>query len=203
MSNQDRRLFYFPPAERLLARTPERKDYDLTLYLDKKVLKYGPLQLHAGIGYAETNTLFSRPFAHSALNGGTSKELRYIKRYTINKLIFPASFNINIGKLYLYLLAIPAIGFRKSIGDNDGEGRRFTKWQFAYNSIEINPGIGFHLLDRMQVSLSYRKFYFHEIDNVIFNSVLFYEPYPEFLQQKVDTHNPFKMWLTVGYRLKK
>ena len=53
------------------------------------------------------------------------------------------------------------------------------------------------------MSISYRWKYFSKIDDILFNYLLFDSPQDEFLQQKFDTHNPFKMWLTVGYKLKK
>ena len=54
------------------------------------------------------------------------------------------------------------------------------------------------------MSISYRWLYFNEVDEVLFNYVLFDYNYDfNLLHQKVDTFNPFKMWLTVGYKLKK
>ena len=200
--SQDRRLFDFPPAERLLAREPKRLDYDLAFYLEKRFLRYKNLELNAGIGYAESNTLFGRPFDHSALNGGYTKELRHIKKYTINKLILPVANKIYIRNFYLQIILLPTISFKKSAVDKI-LNKTVTKRQFDWNSLEINPGIGIELWRRLQLSLNCRLFYFSEIDEVKFNSIVFSEPYPEFLQQKVDTYNPFKMWLTVGYKLKK
>lgn len=51
-------------------------------------MNYGLFQLEAGIGYAESNTFFSRPFDHANINGGNSLEIRHFRKYTINKLIF-------------------------------------------------------------------------------------------------------------------
>ena len=203
LGGQDRRLFYFPPAERLLAREPKKLDYDLAFYLEKRVFRYKNLQMNAGIGYAESNTMFGRPFDHSTLNGGNTLELRYIKKYTINKLIFPVSNKVYVGKLYLQIVVLPAISFKKSAVNNGDVGIRVTKRQLAWNSLEINPGVCIEISHRLQLSVNCRLLYFNEIDKVKFNYLLFDEPYPDFLQQKVDTYNPFKMWLTVGYKLKK
>ncbi len=204
LGGQDRRLFYFPPADRLLARNPKKLDYDLTLYLEKRVFKWRPIQIKAGIGYAESNTIFGRPFDHAFLDGIFTEELRYVTRYTVNKLILPISAGLHFSKFHVQISTLPAIGFRKSVLDRGGAGStRFTKWQFAWNGLEINPGLGFQFSDRLQVSLSYRWFYFHEIDEVIFNSNIFYEHHDdELLQNKTDKYNPFKMWLTVGYKWK-
>ena len=202
LGEQDRRLFYFPPAEALLARTPKKLDYDLSMYVQKRLFSYRVLTVDAGIGYAESSHSFARPFDHSILNGGNTLELRYIKKYTINKLIFPVSNKVYVGKLYLQIVVLPAISLKKSAVDRNFK-KRVTKRQFAWNSLEINPGVGIEISHRLQLSVNCRLLYFNEIDKVKFNGLLFDEPYPEFLQQKADTYNPFKMWLTVGYKLKK
>ena len=203
LGEQDRRLFTYIFTEKLLAREPNKKDYGLSLYLEKQIIRYGPLQLDAGIGYAESNTLFGRPFSHIELNGPHTYEIRFIKRYTINKLILPISGKVYIGKFYLQFSAIPAICFRKSAMNIYAE-KRVTRWQFNWNSLELNPGLGFQFSDRVQAVVSYRWRYFNEVDKVKWFSLTFYGHYnDEFLQQKVDTYNPFKMWLTVGYKWKK
>lgn len=203
LSHQDRRLFDFPPAERILALEPKRLDRDLILYVEKSVFKYGSLHLDAGIGYAESNTSFGRPFDHIRLNGLHTYELRYVKKYTINKLVLPISSRWYIRKLYLQVVVLPTIGFRKSIVDNWGSDKRFTKKQLKWNGLEINPGMGFQLGNRLQICLNYRGLNFHEIDEVIFNYSLLRDQNHEFFKQKADKYNPFKMWLTVGYKLKK
>lgn len=203
LGEQDRRLFYYLRADQLLEREPSKKDYDLTIYLNKKIVRYGPLQLDAGVGYAESNTLFARPFSHIELGGPHTYEIRYIKRYTINKLIIPVTGKIYIGKFYLHFSVLPAFCFRKSAANIIAKNR-VTRWQFNWNSLELNPGLGFEFSDRIQASVSYRLRYYNEVDKVKWFSVIFYGHYNDaFLQQKVDDYNPFKMWLTVGYRLKK
>ena len=203
-SKQDRRLFNSPIAEKILVRNPEKLDYDLSLYLEKRIFEWRFIQTGAGIGYMQSNTLFGRPFAHSKLDGIFTEDLRFIDRYTINKLIFPISTKFYLGKFYMHINALPAISFKKSVLDKrDTADKKYSKWQFALNSLEINPGLGFQITERWQASIHYRWLYIYKIDSIIFNYLLFDEPSPEFLQQKVDTHNPFKMWLTVGYRLKK
>ncbi len=204
LGEQDRRLFKFPQAERLLKRNPKKLDYDLILYVEKRVFKWSFLQINAGIGYAENNTSFGRPFAHSKLNGGNTYEQRYIKKYTINKLVLPFVTKVSLGKFYLRLCALTNINFRKSVLVNSYiPGKRFTKYKMEWNSLEINPGLGFNINSRLQIALSCRALYFNKVDDVIFNYALLRDQNHPFLQQKADTYNPFKMWLTVGYKLKK
>ncbi|MBK7870158.1 MAG: hypothetical protein IPJ74_05440 [Saprospiraceae bacterium] len=102
LSEQDRRLFEFPGAEGVLERENNKLDYEYNFTLQKSIIKLNLFQINAGIGYAEYNSTFSRPFSHRALNSGVTKELRYIKRYTINKLIFPISTNLFLTKNKMY-----------------------------------------------------------------------------------------------------
>ncbi len=202
LGGQDRRMFQYPRAKQVLASNPQKLDNEWTFYMEKRVFKHKFFQLDAGIGYAENNTIFSRPYSHSALGDGYTLEIRHIKKYSINKITAPISGKVYFKKLYFQITVIPASRFRKSVL-NLGNGKRTTQQQFAWHSVEINPGVGFQCNNRIRISLSCRGFNFNEIDKVKFFNLLFDEPYPEFLQQKTDTFNPFKMWLTVGYKLKK
>ena len=55
---QDRRLFNYPDAENVLQQEKENLDYDLCLFLQKRLFKYGLFQLDAGVGYAEATLSF-------------------------------------------------------------------------------------------------------------------------------------------------
>ncbi len=201
LSEQDRRLFQYLFAQKILNNEPKKLDYDLTLYLNKNIVRYGPTQLDIGIGYAETNIFFGRPYNHFEVGGPHTYDVRYIKKYTINKLVAPISGKINIGKFYLQLSALPAFCVRKSVSEI--WNKRLTKWQFNWNSLEINPGLGFQVSQRLEVSFSYRWLFYNEVDKVKFYFLLDDAYDLEILHQKTDTYNPFKMWLTVGYKWKK
>ena len=127
-------------------------------------------------------------------------ELRHFEKYTLNKLILPLSTRLYLHKNRKYFVqcsAFPAACFRKRAKDN----KRFAKWQFEPNSLEINPALGCRLNQKMQLVLYYRLFSYREVDAVIFSQALYNEPVPPFLEQKVDKYNPFKMWITVEYAL--
>ena len=163
-------------------------------------MNYGLFQLEAGIGYAESNTFFSRPFDHANINGGNSLEIRHFRKYTINKLILPITRRLYLGKSRKYFLqlgVLPAICFRKCAKDN----KKFVKWQFSLNSLELNPALGFKLNSKMNLALHYRLLQYREVDEVVFSNSLYNEPVPALLGQKADKYNPFKMWITVEYDL--
>lgn len=199
LGSQDRRSFSRTGKLTRAEMENNKLDYDLMGYAEKTILKYRCFELAVGVGYAESNTLFPRQINQDALNSFT-EDIKRIKIYTINKLVLPLSSRFYLkenGKFYLHLNALPAIGFRKSVLYNQRTNGRLAKWQLALNGLEINPGLGIHLSSRLQVSIQYRWFYVHEVDEVLLISgrdITF--PLGE-----VDKHNPFKMWLTVGYKL--
>jgi hypothetical protein len=205
LSNQDRRLFYFSGAEDIIKREDSKLDYEYSIFLQKEVFQFGAFQANLGIGYSEFNTTFSRPFSHSALDAAPTQELRYIKRYTINKLIFPISSKLFFNKkqnIFFSFKILPAIVIRKSAKDVSFE-KRETKWGFALNELELYPGLGVKISPRVWLTASYRLFYVYKIDEVIFNNLLFYQRDSEFLRKKYDDYNPFKLWFTVQYSLNK
>ncbi len=202
-SNQDRRLFNFPGAAGVIEREDSKFDYEYNVFLQKRVLQFNNFQTSAGIGYSEFNSTFSRPFAHAALNGVFTKELRKIKKYTINKFILPVSSSFFLNEkqsIYLNFNILPAIAFKKSAKDLSFE-KTETKWEWKFNAFELYPGIGVKVISRIWLTANYRLFYIYKIDEVIFNDLLFNEKDPEFLQKDYDTYNPFKLWFTVSYAL--
>lgn len=157
LSAQDRRSF--SRSGKLTTTLPENNkiDYDLILYAEKLVFKYRFLQITGGFGYAEHNTLLSRQFNQQEF-GSFTQDIKYIKFYTINKLIFPISskFYLNKnGRFYLQLSTLPALGFRKNVF-HMSQGKKLTKWLLDLNGLEINPGIGFNLTRKLQINIQYR-----------------------------------------------
>lgn len=203
LSEQDRRLFDFPGAAGVLRREDSKLDNERNLSLQKSILKLSFFHTAIGVGYSEYNTTFSRPFDHSQINGGYTEELRYVKRYTINKLIVPISNNLFLTKdqsLFLKFDILPAIAFRKSVKDLTFE-KRETKWELELHSLELYSGVGVKISPRMQLAAHYRWNYIYKLDKVIFNHLLFKGDTPDFIQKKYDTYNPFKLWVTVSYAL--
>ena len=203
LSGQDRRLFYFHHPEEFIEGEKSKVDYEYNLLLQKNIFTYKRFQANIGAGYSEHNSTFPRPFDFSVLGGGLTRELRVIKRYTINKLIMPVSGSIFLSsskKISLNFTVVPAVSFRKSAKDVVKE-KRETKWELEWNGLELYPGLGMRINKRMCLTANYRLYYIYKLDEVIFNHILFYQINPEFLNKKYDTYNPFKIWVTVGYRL--
>ncbi len=200
-SDQDRRLFEFPNQEEIIAAEDSRYDYEYNLVLQKKIVMLGKFQTSVGLGFSTYNSTFSRPYEHSAINGGNDLFLRFIRRYTIDKLIFPISNTLFLNRkqsIFLEFNIIPALAFRKSV---KRISERHTKWELEVNSLELYPGLGVKLNKRMWVTAQYRWLYINKLDEVIFNQTLFYQRDPEFLRKKYDDYNPFKVWFTVSYAL--
>lgn len=199
MGSQDRRSFSRSGTLNTWALEDNGFDYDLTLYVEKTMVKYRSWQIDGGLGYAESTTSLARNFNQNAL-GSLTEDLKYIDTYTVSKLIFPISTKLYIkenGKLYVQISALPAIGFRKSVDHSRKSNQRLTKWELALNGLEINPGLGINWSNRVQVALHYRLFHFHEWDEVLLIS----GRDTTFPMGGVDQYNPFKMWATVAYRL--
>lgn len=201
LSEQDRRLFEFPLQDIILEREDDKFDYEYNITLQKRVARLGRMETRAGIGYAAFTNTFSRPFDHSVINGGNDLFLRFLKRYTINKLVFPVSNNFYLTRnqaVFLNFNILSAISFRKTVKHHTA---RYTKWELELNSLELYPGLGVKLNPRMQLAAHYRWVYIYKLDEVIFNHLLFYERDPEFLQKEYDNYNPLKIWVTASYAL--
>jgi hypothetical protein len=207
VSAQDRRLFHFPGAEDLLRREDSILDYEYNLSLQMGIVKSSRFATSIGIGYSVYTSYFSRPFDHRYLSGSLTKEGRYIKRYTINKLILPISNKWLLGgdhNLFLKFDILPQAAFRKRVIDFAiKDKKRFTKRQFEWQSLAIYPGIGLTISPRFEAAAHCRLIYIQKLDEVIFNSLLFYQRNPEFLRKEYDDHNPFQLWFTVSYLIGK
>ncbi len=204
LASQDRRLFHFAGAEGVLSREDSNLDYEYNLSFQKGLIKTGRLRMNLGLGYSEFHTTFSRPFRHSELNGGLTRELRFIKRYTINKLFFILSGQWSFRKdhwLFFKFEVLPQVAFRKSATDLSFE-KRVTKREWEFHGLELYPGIGAAVSPRLHIGAHYRLFYTQKLDGVIFNHLLFPQTDPEFLRKEYDDFNPFKLWFTVSYFLK-
>ena len=201
LSEQDRRLFDFPLKDLIIKNEDDKLDYEYNIVLQKTVVHLESLETYIGIGFSSSVNTFSRPFNHSAINGGNDQYLRFLKRYNINKLTFPISNTFSLNKkqsLFLNFNILPSISFRKSIKYPTA---RYTKWEVEFNSLELYPGIGVKLSSRMQLAAHYRWVYVYKLDEVIFNYLLFNQKDPEFLRKEYDTYNPVKVWVTVSYAL--
>jgi hypothetical protein len=202
VSSQDRRMFDFALAKEVLGREDSKWDYEYNLTWQKRIISINHFSISTGIGYSAYNTYFSRPFDYIYLSGIPTKQLRFIQKYTIHKLIFPISNKLHLSgdhNLFLKFDILPQAAFRKSVIDIE----RFTKRKFEWYSLSLYPGIGLNISSHLQVAAHCRLIHIQKLDEIIFNSILFHERNPEFLRKKYDDYNPFQLWFTVSYLLGK
>jgi hypothetical protein len=200
-SEQDRRQF--PGGNDITHLEISRHvDQELNIFLQKRLFRSLCFETHVGLGVSQFETTFRRPFKHSEINGGLTKELRYVRKYTVNKLILPISNAVFLTPkrlLYISFSAIPAFGFRKSVISTSGI--RNQKWEVNFSSLELYPIIGLRLAEGVWLSTQYRIYNINRIDEVIFYHHFLYENGSGKLQQNYDTYNPVKLWFTLGYSL--
>ncbi len=200
---QDRRLFDLSGRADIIKREDSKLDYEYNILFQKPIMQYKRFMITTGLGYSQWISRFSRPFDHLRilrLKSGDERG-RYIGNYHIHKMMVPVTTRLYIDQKSIFhaqISTLLAISFNRIITEKTID-KTYSRWEFTPHSVEINPGIGIILWKKFELNLNYRVLYVSELDNVIFNSILFKEDDPEFLQQKTDTYNPFKLWLSVGY----
>lgn len=97
MSEQDRRLFQNSSRIRISSSEEQNLDYNINLFLEKPITSTPFFEIKTGLGYSRFINKFSRPFDHHIL-GGRDFFLRFLRRYYIDKMIFPTSATIYFGK---------------------------------------------------------------------------------------------------------
>ncbi len=195
---QDRRLFDLSMQAALLKRENSQIDFEYNVLINKPTYTFHRFEVAIGLGYSFWRSTFSRPFDQSYFDDLTLPG-RFIRDYNVHKIVFPLTgrFYVNPKRsINLQISALPAISIHRHISQRD---RNYTVWEFSPHSLEINPGIGFKAGKHFEISLNYRAYNLMKLDRIIFNGILFRERDPEFLKQKTDTYNPFKLWLSVGY----
>jgi hypothetical protein len=155
-------------------------DYDFALSIQSTIAKNKSFFIYAGVGYSKYISTFTRPFNQGFINGALTSEGRHIKNYTIDRIITPfsADFRLNEKKAhYFNLMLLPSVNFRKAIIDLTEE-KKFNKWRVEMNGLELNPGIGTKIRNRLCLQLK----------STIFNG-------------RLDTHNPLKVWFSLRFSL--
>ncbi len=201
---QDRRLFEYPNSDDIIENENTELDWEANIFMQREWLLSKRLGFNAGVGYSQYHSYFSRPYDKAALTGARiiTLEGTYVGHYRIDRLSTPISINCYLTKkrtLFVNLLASSYFNLKKKMKDKVFD-RKYKRWNFQFNGIEINPGLGFKL-KKLTFQCNYRWFNLVRLDRVIFDSSLFNYPNPPFLQKKYDDYNPTKISFTVGYSL--
>lgn len=196
----DKRLYDFPVKEPILARQPETfGTHQFGLQLQKKVVQKGKFDVYVGGGISAEVATFERPFDHSyKKNMVVDRVLRWTDRYYQFVFQLPVSGNFHLSDHFgLAIDVLPQFSFLTIAEHTNSYADNYAWWRFAPYSLEVNPGF-FFTRSRVSVRLSYRAFQLKNIDEILFNGILRYEPKEG---QTYETYNPFKVWLSVGYAI--
>lgn len=170
--------------------------FDIGLLVLNKPLSW--VEWNYGLGLSNKFSTFSRPYSQHNLASVNTKEGRTINVYIKCGLAIPLTaqiYPIKNKPLFIQLSALSNFTFLKKMSDN-WPGNH--KWRFGFDNIDLNTGIG--LRGKCgRFSVQYRFANLAKIDNVIFDSGLFFTPNPEFLKQSIDWHNPNKFILAWSF----
>ncbi|MFN0213381.1 MAG: hypothetical protein ACKVT2_03930 [Saprospiraceae bacterium] len=193
----DKRLFDFPPKEGLLARQSEIfGTYQFRINLLRVFNISSKVSLSSGIGLTNEIATFLRPFDQNYFTKAGTEELNHTDRYHKYLLQLPLIFEYRMfSKLSLTGEALPQVNLL-TVSHHSLRDLNYSKFDPDYYSTEINVGVKYIFNRRINVGVNYRGFQFKKIDKVLFNYTL-RDPRTD---QTYETYNPFKLWLSIGYK---
>ncbi|MFT4762709.1 MAG: hypothetical protein ACI9LN_004697 [Saprospiraceae bacterium] len=195
----DKRLYDFPPKEELLKQqTGLFGTYQLAMNLKRELVEWKKIKVYGGIGGSIEINKFNRPFDINYKKSIGPDILAFTHR-NYNKYLFQGVIQTEykISKKVSIKFDVLSQFNIKSIINTPYIGKDKFIWnEFYLYSIEFNPGINYSY-ERFIFGAMYRAFQVKKIDKIIFNRII-RDPRTD---QNYEIHNPFKMWLSVGYRL--
>ncbi len=194
----DKRLFDFPPKEAALARQPETFGaYQLSLGVHRIFRPDRRTSFIAGIGFSTEVATFLRPFDQNYFTGRRTYELASTNRYSKYLVQIPIVVRYKTDRRFGFQVeTLPQMGMWTAAKRN-GTAITRSKFDPGFYSAEFNAGLNYSISRRISLGLSYRVFQIKKIDKILFNHIV-RDPRKD---EKFETYNPFKLWLTVGYQL--
>ena len=201
-----------PGLARELLKANPWSDYQIGFMFLKPFLQRDDLSIEWGIGYSRETSTFYRPF-QSHYFGILNRRMHYLGKYHNHQLMLPLSWRKRVvklnsnGMLFLSLDVLTGLHFYKKVIEVVPSAREekiqhtHSRFDLSLHAMEVNPGLGLRL-GRWETTLSYRAFQIMQIDPVVFQE---YHLYPSdsnpFPLPGYETHNPFKLWLSLSYDL--
>jgi hypothetical protein len=150
-----------------------------------------------GISISAEIATFERPFDHNYFTHKSTEDLRWTDSYFKNIIQMPIAVQYKIHRKYsLRAEMLPQINLL-TLAKHSSFDKTYSKFDPGFYSAEFNAGANYAISKRISLGISYRAFQIKKIDKILFNDIV-RDPRKE---EKFETYNPFKMWLTVGYRL--
>ena len=196
----DTRLFRYEDLDNLPNEEDEIGVITHSFSISRRLISGKKFEGYVGLGYAKKINRFSRPFDHCfnvPPGEGCSDFFVVLQEYRIHLAQIPlqAKFYVFNG-LALNMSVIPEFSFRKNADE-------IKQTKLDFYTLEINPGISYET-NRFTFGLYTRIFQLKRIDRVLFPGdvygPLMPDPYPESFD-RLETYNPFKGLLMVGYKL--
>ena len=202
IQQHDKRLFDYSEKEMLLEMHKGFfGTYQFGIRGDRSIHINQLLEASIGLGISAELSTFTRPFDHFyKRNFSQIKILPNTNRYYKSLIQLPLVTTFRIRKkMRLSMEILPQYSFL-TIADNSENSPlgSISWWGFNFHSLEFNPGVIWST-ENIDFGLKYRVFQIKRIDKILFNDIID-DPRTD---QNVETYNPFKIWLSFGYRLQK
>lgn len=197
IQEHDKRLFDFPLRENLLKSQPEKfGTYQINANILKPILKKERMEFYWGIGAGMEMNTFRRPFDYTYKRTDDTKLLRYTDRYYKFLLILPFEFHYFFNSdFFISSSVINQVNFLTIANRSNSDFTSYDWWSLNFHSIEMNSGIGY-TYSKFDFILSYRFYQIKKVDRILFNDIIL-DPRPD---KSIEVHNPFKVWLSIGYK---
>ena len=195
LQEHDKRLFEFPLREDLLESQPEKfGTFQTNVNILRMIYNTNKFKVNAGTGLGVELNTFRRPFDYTYRRDDDTKILRFTDRYYKYLLVLPLEARL-FAREKIFLSSSILTQFNFHTVANRSNFRSYNWWIFNFHSVELASGIGYSL-SLFDFALSYRAYQFKKIDRILFNHIL-RDPR---VNKKIETENPFKLWLSIGYR---
>ena len=174
------------------------------------LLTRADFSLRVGLGYGRERVEMTRDFMGKYF-GNYAGILRLIDHYNIDHLLLPLSFRRRLIKLrgggFIFgsVDVLTIISFRKAVlavSNVPGQrGYNPSKFELKPYAMELNPSLGVKL-SRWEIAVAYRMYQIRKIDEVLLPKWWLDQPdRRNFPIPGYETHNPFKLWLSLSYDL--
>lgn len=199
-----------PIVENILDTANLWSTYHGYVAIQHPLLTRADFSLGVGLGYGRERVEMPRDFRGKYF-GNFAGILRLIDHYNVDHLLLPLSFRKRLIKLsgdsFIFgsVDVLTMVSFRKAVlavsNVPSQRGWNPSKFEFQPYAMEFNPSLGVKL-SRWEITVAYRIYQIRKIDEVLFPK--WWLDLPDrrnFSLPGYETHNPFKLWLSVSYDL--
>lgn len=192
------------------------KVYQWSVGVNKTIWETRRWEMVMGLGYSKRNIQYNREFyrcyfglnsfgGHCAINNGLGVPL---KSYNSHIIQLPVDFNfypfgLSNLKGFITMKILNGVAINRHVTTlrrTAQESKSIIEWE----GLEVNPGVGIDI-EGVRVQVNYRLLHLRPYDPVFFatkkvEGIDFTNGDPPY-KGKLNTYNPFKLWLSMGYRL--